>query len=271
MHTDIGLARKAVTRIVHEPRRAAASSPGVDLGCVLRHAVAAHDRQRRRDVALLLLLILIVVTLPLTFGASLILGLLAGWALVAAELVTAHYHVAARQLKRENFDPRQAPRPPTAKDAARLQAIELRDRGNVVISSRYEPFVGHGVIYRTWSFALNTGRPESGKHVIPFTVHELNTYLSARGRGAQAARYEHRRRTPGQRSRPADRSRRPHARRGAAQHGRTTRGAGLGRAPSRTARGRQGPGTPLSGDPGRRVERRTRQHPVPEVRAALRR
>ncbi|MBB5930746.1 hypothetical protein [Streptomyces echinatus] len=180
MHTDIGLARKAVTRIVHEPRRAAASSPGVDLGCVLRHAVAAHDRQRRRDVALLLLLILIVVTLPLTFGASLILGLLAGWALVAAELVTAHYHVAARQLKRENFDPRQAPRPPTAKDAARLQAIELRDRGNVVISSRYEPFVGHGVIYRTWSFALNTGRPESGKHVIPFTVHELNTYLSAR-------------------------------------------------------------------------------------------
>ncbi|MER5792100.1 hypothetical protein [Streptomyces sp. NPDC001980] len=180
MHTDIGLARKAVARIVHEPRRAAASSPGVDLGCVLRHALAARGRQQRRDVVLLLLLLVVVVTLPFTFGGSLLLGLFAAWVIVAAELLSVHYRVVSRQLKRENFDPRQAPRPPTAMEAARIEAIELRDRGNVVVSSRFEPFVGHGLTYSTWSFALNTGRPETGKQVIPFTVHELNAHISAR-------------------------------------------------------------------------------------------
>ncbi|MDF3143383.1 MULTISPECIES: hypothetical protein [unclassified Streptomyces] len=180
MHTDIGLARKAVARIVHEPRRAAASSPGVDLGCVLRHALAARTRQRRRDVVLLLLLLVMVITLPFTQGVSLFLGLLVAWVIVATELVSVHYGVVARKLKRENFDPRQSPRPPTARDAARLEAIELRDRGNVVVSSRFEPFVGHGETYRTWSFALNTGRAEAGKQVIPFTIHDLNAHISAR-------------------------------------------------------------------------------------------
>ncbi|MFF0001384.1 hypothetical protein [Streptomyces avermitilis] len=180
MHTDIGLARKAVARIVHEPRRAAASSPGVDLGCVLRHALAAHTRQQRRDVVLLLLLLVMVVTLPFTYGASLLLGLLVAWVVVAAELLSVHYGVVSRKLKRENFDPKYAPRPPGVRDAARLEAIELRDRGNVIVSSRFEPFVGHGETFRSWSFALNTGRPEAGKQVIPFTIHELNAHISAR-------------------------------------------------------------------------------------------
>ncbi|MFJ8719481.1 hypothetical protein ACIRD9_41005 [Streptomyces violaceus] len=180
MHTDIGLARKAVARIVHEPRRAAAASPGVDLGCVLRHALAAHARQQRRDVVLLLLLLVMVITLPFTFGVSLLLGVLVAWAVVAAELLSVHYSVVSRKLKRENFDPKYAPRPPGAQEAARLEAIELRDRGNVMVSSSFEPFVGHGETYRTWSFALNTGRPETGKQVIPFTIHELNAYISAR-------------------------------------------------------------------------------------------
>ncbi|MBL1103568.1 hypothetical protein JK361_02940 [Streptomyces sp. 5-8] len=180
MHTDHRLARKAVSRIVHEPRRAVASSPGVDLGCVLRHALAAHDRQRRQDVLMVLLLLAILITMPFTFGLSLVLGLLVGWVIVATEILSVQYRIVSRQLKRENFDPRRAPRPAKATDAARLEAIELRDRGNVVVSSRFEPFVGHGLTYRTWSFALNTGRPETGKQVVPFTVHELYAHVSAR-------------------------------------------------------------------------------------------
>ncbi|MFE0374432.1 hypothetical protein ACFW1M_02380 [Streptomyces inhibens] len=180
MHTDIALARKAVARIMNEPRRAAASSPGVDLGCVLRHALAARSRQEHRDVVLALLLLGVLITLPLTFGVSLLLGLLAAWVIVAAELLSVHYGVVSRQLKRENFDPNHAPRPPNTQDTARLEAIELRDRGNVVVSSRFAPFVGHGDTYSTWSFALNTARPESGKQVIPFTIHELNEHISAR-------------------------------------------------------------------------------------------
>ncbi|MEU9957081.1 hypothetical protein [Streptomyces sp. NPDC050982] len=165
---------------MNEPRRAAASSPGVDLSCVLRHALAARSRQNRRDVILALILLGALITLPLTFGVSLIVGLLVAWVIVAAELLSVHYGVVSQQLKRENFDPKHVPRPPNTKDRARLDAIELRDRGNVVVSSLFAPFVGHGDRYSTWSFALNTARPETGKQVIPFTVHELNDHISAR-------------------------------------------------------------------------------------------
>lgn len=192
MHTDSALARKAVTRIVGEPRRAAASSPALDLACVLRHALAARSRQRRRDIALSLLLLALVALLGLlislsatyivpssTYGVSLLIGYFAAWVIVAVEMFSAH-GVVSRRLKRENFDPKRAPRPRNRRDAARIEAIELRDRGNVVMSSRFAPFVGHGDIYDTWSFALNTARPETGKQVVPFTIHDLNEHISAR-------------------------------------------------------------------------------------------
>ncbi|WP_168714821.1 hypothetical protein [Streptomyces sp. A0592] len=193
MHTDSGLARKTVARIMDEPRRAAASSPGLDLACVLRHALAARRRQRRRDLALSLLLLILVVLigllvafsstyeiLPAAYAVSLLVGCLTAWAIVAVEIFSTHYGVVSRQLKRENFDPSRAPRPRNRGDAARIDAIELRDRGNVVMSSHFAPFVGHGDIYSTWSFALNTARPEKGKQITPFTIHDLNEHISAR-------------------------------------------------------------------------------------------
>ncbi|OAL11378.1 hypothetical protein A4V12_31285 [Streptomyces noursei] len=187
MYTDVTLARSAVDRIVKEPRKAVASSPGVSMGCVLRHALAAQRRHRRRDILLTVLLCTGLIALALAFAVSgaagytvAFLGFLIAWAIVATEFVSAHYHVVSRQLKRENFDPHRAPRPTNARDAARVDAIELRDRGNVLISSSYPPFVGHGVTYSTWSFALNTARAEPGRQVVPFTVHELDRYLSAR-------------------------------------------------------------------------------------------
>ncbi|THA77310.1 hypothetical protein E6U81_34510 [Streptomyces sp. A0592] len=99
---------------------------------------------------------------------------------MAVEIFSTHYGVVSRQLKRENFDPSRAPRPRNRGDAARIDAIELRDRGNVVMSSHFAPFVGHGDIYSTWSFALNTARPEKGKQITPFTIHDLNEHISAR-------------------------------------------------------------------------------------------
>ncbi|MFF8288963.1 hypothetical protein ACF068_06970 [Streptomyces sp. NPDC016309] len=189
MYTDVTLARSAVDRIIKEPRRAVASSPGVSMGCVLRHAVAARRRQRRRDVLLSFLAVAWLVALLVAFamGRGLgytvaIAGFLVAWAVVATELVSVHYGVVSHQLKRENFDPHQAPRPSNPKDAARVDTIELRDRGNVLTSSFFPPFVGHGDTYSTWSFALNTARAEQGKEILPFTVHELNQHLSARVR-----------------------------------------------------------------------------------------
>ncbi|MFF4115354.1 hypothetical protein ACFY0P_18020 [Streptomyces sp. NPDC001714] len=180
VHTDTAFARHAVEQILGEPRRAVASSPGVDLGCVLRHALAARRRQVRRDVLLALLFLAVLVTLPITFGTTLILGLLAAWIIVAVESLTVHYGVVAAHLKRENFSPDQAPQPFSSENRRRIEAIEKRDRGNVVVHSPYTPFVGYGQPMSTWSFVLDTARPQEGRQVVPFTVHELDEHLATR-------------------------------------------------------------------------------------------
>jgi hypothetical protein len=180
VHTDTKFARQAVEQIVEEPRRAVASSPGVDLACVLRHALAARRRQVGRDAVLALVLLIIVITLPISFGTSLYLGFLVAWIIVAIESLSVHYGVVARQLKRENFAPDQAPQPTGTEKRRRIEEIERRDRGNVVVFSLYAPFVGYGQATSTWSFALDTARPEEGEQIVPFTVHELNDHLAAR-------------------------------------------------------------------------------------------
>ncbi|MEV6169919.1 TFIIB-type zinc ribbon-containing protein [Streptomyces sp. NPDC051954] len=180
VHTDTRFARRAVEQIVEEPRRAIASSPGVDLGCVLRHALAARRRQVRRDVVLALLLLAVVIMLPFLSIAALVLGYLVAWLIVAVESLSVHYGVVAGRLSRENFNPDQAPQPLSAEKRRRIEAIETRDRGNVVVSSLYAPFIGYGQATSTWSFALDTARAEEGKQVIPFTVHEINDHLAAR-------------------------------------------------------------------------------------------
>ncbi|MET9380630.1 zinc ribbon domain-containing protein [Streptomyces sp. NPDC002928] len=181
VHTDTQFARRAVEQILEEPRRAVASSPGVDLACVLRHALAARGRQVRRDVILTLLLLAMVILMAATgdLALPLILGLLVAWIIVAAESLTVHYGVVSGQLKRENFTPDQAPQPLTPENRRRIDAIEKRDRGNVVVFSPYTPFIGYGRATNTWSFALDTSRPQQGEQVIPFTVHQLNDYLAA--------------------------------------------------------------------------------------------
>ncbi|MER5939703.1 zinc ribbon domain-containing protein [Streptomyces sp. NPDC001928] len=180
VHTDTRFARRAVEQIVEEPRRAVASSPGVDLGCVLRHALAARRRQVGRDVLLAVLLLIVVIMLPITFGTAIILGWLVAWVIVAVESLSVHYGVVSKQLSRENFAPDKAPQPAGAENRRRIEEIERRDRGNVVVSSMYTPFVGYGQTTSTWSFALDTARPQEGKQVVPFTVHDLNDHLAAR-------------------------------------------------------------------------------------------
>jgi hypothetical protein len=181
VHTDSAFARNAVERIIEEPRRAVASSPGVDLGCVLRHALAARRRQVRRDAVLAVVLLLVLIGLAKGIGlvTVLILGFLVAWLVVAAESLTVHYGVVAARLSRQAFAPDQAPQPLRAEDRRRIEAIEKRDRGNVVVFSQYTPFVGYGQPITTWSFAIDTSRPEEGKEVLPFTVHELNDHLAA--------------------------------------------------------------------------------------------
>ncbi len=134
----------------------------------------------RLDFVLSLLLLVTLITIPFTVGTSLALGLLAAWIIIAVESLRVHYGVVAGQLKRENFDPAQAP-PPRGSDNRRwIEAIERRDRGNVIVFPLYTPFIGYGEVTSTWSFALNAEHAQEGKQVLPFTVHELNDHLADR-------------------------------------------------------------------------------------------
>ncbi|MFG1997576.1 hypothetical protein ACGFNU_00320 [Spirillospora sp. NPDC048911] len=180
MQVDSGLSTKAIESVLDEPYKAVASSPGVDLATVLKYALAARSRQRLRDLVLTLLpaVWLLVLFLDLENAASILpqwtlLIAVALWGVVFAELLYTYYAVIFPRLRRDSFDPAEAPVPPSRKDQARLAEIADDDRGNVVMSAMYRPFVGYGFDLETWSVTLNMARAEEGKTVIPFHVHEL--------------------------------------------------------------------------------------------------
>jgi len=182
---DSALARRAVEEIVEEPRRAIASSPGIDLSCVLAYALDARTRQATRDLALAVLTVLLLFTF--TAGLTMvILWLLIAWAVVSGELFFAHYRVIAPQLRRENFRPDAAPQPHVAWRQERLKAAARQDGGNLTVFQGYAPFAGYGTPVEAWSFALRSDElGEGAEAIVPFEVHELYAHV-----GAAVARLE---------------------------------------------------------------------------------
>ncbi|MFF2082099.1 zinc finger Ran-binding domain-containing protein [Kitasatospora sp. NPDC058162] len=179
MQLDAALARKAVEHVLEEPRRAIASSPGVDLSCVLAYALAARSRQLARDCLLALILVVTLIGTVIEGPPFLLLGLLIAWALVAAELFYVHYGVIVPKLSRDTFDPAAAPTPATPHQASLLRDIARRDNGNVTVFQGFAPFAGYGQSMETWSFAVRTDTPrEDADAVRPFTVHALYDHLA---------------------------------------------------------------------------------------------
>ncbi|MEU5880483.1 hypothetical protein [Spirillospora sp. NPDC047279] len=184
MQTDRRLAAATLEQVLDEPHKAVASSPGVDLATVLKYALAARDRQRIRDLVLALLPFWAVLGLlsdPAVMPIMLALlaaGIfIATWAVLITETLVTYYRVIFPLLRREAFDPADAPEPRSPHDRARLAEIAASDRGNVVVSASYRPFPGYGGELETWSVTLNMAKAEEGESVIPFQVHELYDHV----------------------------------------------------------------------------------------------
>lgn len=168
--TDPVFAQRVVTELVHRRDRFAAPSYGYDAVTVLGHALAAQRRRRNKQV-----LVAAAIGQWLLFGVlgpeldglgaeafwiTLVLWL---WGVWAANL---HERVLQRQTLtlhlRRPFGPRKkcgfhgvAPMDPVLTEDLGDQIRQEQDTtAGVVFYSGYEPFVGAGTPWRTWSFAV---------------------------------------------------------------------------------------------------------------------
>jgi len=180
MQLDAGLARRAVEDIVEEPRRAVASSPGVDLSCVLAYALAARSRQLIRDAVLAVLLFLLLIGGALTGGLLAVPVFLVAWAVVAGELFYVNYAVIVPKLSRKAFTPGAAPIPHSAGQADRLTEVAQWDGGNVTVSQSFGPFTGYGRQTAAWSYPIRADVPKEGADAVkPFEIHALYDHIAS--------------------------------------------------------------------------------------------
>ena len=180
LQLDAALNARVLRGTLGEPLRAIASSPGVDLVTVLRYGIAATRRQAARNVTLVILAVLAVVAAAAAdTSAPLLLLLPVAWLLAFWERYVTLYHVLARELRRENFDPAKAPLPPGDRLRRRLDEIAARDRGNVTVFPAYAPFIGFGSPVTEWSTVVNTAAPAPGRTVERFSVDALHRHVAA--------------------------------------------------------------------------------------------
>ncbi|MFJ7911878.1 hypothetical protein [Kitasatospora sp. NPDC096204] len=208
---DSALARRAIDTVLGEPRRAVASSPDVDLACVLRYAVAARTRHTTTKVLLALIAACIVASfflhpfertdapapvpgypggyavpgpdpslLPFDLPVVLVPLLVVAWAVVLIEQLTAYFGVIKPRLSRAAFDPARAPVAARPKEEAQLRELAgLDHQGNVTIFSGFEPFLGYGRLLNTWNFTIPVDRPgEHADRVLPFSIAELTAEIT---------------------------------------------------------------------------------------------
>ncbi|RKT89209.1 hypothetical protein SAMN05421805_101765 [Saccharopolyspora antimicrobica] len=178
LQLDAGLNDKALQKILDEQYRAVVSSPGVDLATVLKYGLAARRRQRIRDVLIVLLALIGIGFLFSEEPQWFTLALFAGWAVMFIETLSARYGFLSAQLRRDAFDPANAPVPSNRHAAARLAEIAGQDRGNLTVFADYTPFAGHGGTIDTWSFTLNVAKAVEGEDVVEFTVQELHDFIA---------------------------------------------------------------------------------------------
>jgi hypothetical protein len=180
-YVDPTFANEVIEEIVEEDFRAMHAPPGVDVGCVVRHCLAARQRHYARDVALAALGAILVVLVLLASGylVSLVwLGLLIAWAIVALDMWTGTYQVVAKALHPRTFSPADAP--PVSDPVLGPRAVELAERqgGNVTVYSGFGPFAGSGFEIDGWSFVidLRRGKDDVGTRRRPTSVGVTELY-----------------------------------------------------------------------------------------------
>lgn len=177
---DAGLAQRAVEEIVEQPRRAVASSPGVDLPVVLAYALAARQRQLFRDFVLLVLAFVFLISFLIFLPLAIVVFLIA-WIVVAGERFYVSYAVIAPKLSRRTFNPAATPKPHSPHLARRLADIGTWDTGNVTVCQAFAPFAGYGnPMGDVGTQTIATDKPkENADRVKPFEVDELYRHVGA--------------------------------------------------------------------------------------------
>jgi hypothetical protein len=175
-HLDARFADDVLERVLYERHRALVGSPGVDLGAVVGHCLAARRRRMVRDAVLAvagLALMAAAVLGQLRVAAFLVL---LTWFVVLTEMTITRYDVIGHRLRAGGAEAR----PHVRSEPVRrlVDDVVERQRGNVTVYSAFSPFVGAGFEIDGWSFAINVRRGREsggGARAEPqeFTVAEL--------------------------------------------------------------------------------------------------
>ena len=146
---DIGYAYFVVEKVIYEPFRALAPTFGVSVPVVAKWAIKALRARARRDFAVSALLLVFVLASILTLQLPLILILLpvlllATWLIVSWEHWERIHNTVIGKMLRDRFNPREAPEPRQEAHRQRLQEVEKRRDGNLVVFSGHSAFIGSG-------------------------------------------------------------------------------------------------------------------------------
>jgi hypothetical protein len=147
---DTHYAANVVNRIFGEPLKALAPSYGIDIVTVAKWAIKALHTQSIRDVILAFILTLqacfiILSAINSPWFLIAIPGLFTvAWINVSWEYWERRHNRIIRQLLRDRFIPSEAPSPKHPDQQKRLQEIDERKDGNLVVFSGHFAFVGTG-------------------------------------------------------------------------------------------------------------------------------
>jgi len=163
---DPGYARTVRRRIVSDPFHTLAPVYGADPAVIACWALSALRRRFRRD-ALLAMMFLGAVGISLIVWAAqpqpawilafAITLLIAVIGVVTWERFQIRQTLVTR-MRREVFNPEDAPQPRNAKVSRRLATVADRRDGNLVIFQHDSPFVGSGKPVNSWNLVLDVSR-----------------------------------------------------------------------------------------------------------------
>ena len=190
---DIRYAESVVARVINEPFRSLAPTFGVDVSVVAKWALKALRTRALRDQVLAAIFVLIILVSVLSFLWPQILIMLPIVLFIAWQAVSLEHleiiHILTQKMLRDRFDPSGAPPAHRERDGTRLEEVERRRDGNLVVFGGHSAFIGSGkrLYYQRILLDVSRGQEdEDGTRVKPeeFTSHDLHRAI------AQAFGYE---------------------------------------------------------------------------------
>ncbi|HTZ30560.1 MAG TPA: hypothetical protein VMC83_41615 [Streptosporangiaceae bacterium] len=180
--TDLSYAEFVVEKVINERFRALAPTFGVDVPVVAKWALKALHTRASRDYALSVMLLGFLFVSLLNFRWQLMI-ILTPAVLVAAWLAVSwenwvRLRVVIDKMLRHRFDASKAPEPRQESHRQRLEEVEKRRDGNLVVFSGHSAFIGSGdpLGYRRVLFDITREEDsdESDKDDVPNKADEAD-------------------------------------------------------------------------------------------------